>query len=183
MINQPSQVESATKPSGIQQLSQVDYPLGSVAGRQGGATEACTPGEGKKKQALDLQGLALGGDSWTRTNDPIDVNDVLCHSARFLKLQTDGILRLKPLKIRLPGTWPFSGQGCTCAFVHGALFLCVHRLPTGVHCAQGRNMALRLSILFQPPAQEFNIRRRFRLNMDDMRRIIRIGFRCIRRFS
>ena len=31
----------------------------------------------KKKQALDLQGLALGGDSWTRTNDPIDVNDVL----------------------------------------------------------------------------------------------------------
>ena len=28
-------------------------------------------------QALDLQGLALGGDSWTRTNDPIDVNDVL----------------------------------------------------------------------------------------------------------
>ena len=31
----------------------------------------------KKKQALDLQGLASGGDSWTRTNDPIDVNDVL----------------------------------------------------------------------------------------------------------
>ena len=29
------------------------------------------------KQALDLQGLASGGDSWTRTNDPIDVNDVL----------------------------------------------------------------------------------------------------------
>ena len=31
----------------------------------------------KKKQALDLQGLESGGDSWTRTNDPIDVNDVL----------------------------------------------------------------------------------------------------------
>ena len=31
----------------------------------------------KKKQALVDQGLALGGDSWTRTNDPIDVNDVL----------------------------------------------------------------------------------------------------------
>ena len=34
-------------------------------------------GRAKKKQALDLQGLASGGDSWTRTNDPIDVNDVL----------------------------------------------------------------------------------------------------------
>ena len=37
----------------------------------------------KKKQALDLQGLALGGDSWTRINDPIDVNDVLCLSGMF----------------------------------------------------------------------------------------------------
>ena len=27
-----------------------------------------TPGKSKKKQALDLQGLASGGDSWTRTN-------------------------------------------------------------------------------------------------------------------
>ena len=27
-------------------------------------------------EALDLQGLPSGGDSWTRTNDPIDVNDV-----------------------------------------------------------------------------------------------------------
>ena len=33
----------------------------------------------KKKilAALDFQGLRCGGDSWTRTNDPIDVNDVL----------------------------------------------------------------------------------------------------------
>ena len=31
----------------------------------------------KKVEALDLQGLPSGGDSWTRTNDPIDVNDVL----------------------------------------------------------------------------------------------------------
>ena len=34
------------------------------------------PGD-KKVEVLDLQGLPSGGDSWTRTNDPIDVNDVL----------------------------------------------------------------------------------------------------------
>ena len=34
------------------------------------------PGD-KKVEALDLQGLPSGGDRWTRTNDPIDVNDVL----------------------------------------------------------------------------------------------------------
>ena len=34
-------------------------------------------GGDKKVEALDLQGLPSGGDSWTRTNDPIDVNDVL----------------------------------------------------------------------------------------------------------
>ena len=34
-------------------------------------------GEAQKNEALDLQGLPSGGDSWTRTNDPIDVNDVL----------------------------------------------------------------------------------------------------------
>ena len=34
----------------------------------------------KKVEALDLQGLPSGGDSWTRTNDPIDVNDVLYHT-------------------------------------------------------------------------------------------------------
>ena len=37
---------------------------------------AVMPGD-KKAEALDLQGLPSGGDSWTRTNDPIDVNDVL----------------------------------------------------------------------------------------------------------
>ena len=34
-------------------------------------------GEWQKNEALELQGLRSGGDSWTRTNDPIDVNDVL----------------------------------------------------------------------------------------------------------
>ena len=36
-----------------------------------------TPGEGKKKRSLNSQASLGGGDSWTRTNDPIDVNDVL----------------------------------------------------------------------------------------------------------
>ena len=39
-------------------------------------------GGDKKVEALDLQGLPSGGDSWTRTNDPIDVNDVLCLCGR-----------------------------------------------------------------------------------------------------
>ena len=47
----------------------------------------CTPRQGKKKQALDLQGLALGGDSWTRTNDPIDVNDVHWATGQVVKLK------------------------------------------------------------------------------------------------
>ena len=34
-------------------------------------------------EALDLQGLLSGGDSWTRTNDPIDVNDVLSLCSMF----------------------------------------------------------------------------------------------------
>ena len=34
------------------------------------------PGD-KKVEVLDLQGLPSGGDSRTRTNGPIDVNDVL----------------------------------------------------------------------------------------------------------
>ena len=54
----------------------------------------------KKKQALDLQGLALGGDSWTRTNDPIDVNDVLCRAGRFFKLSDQGTRSRKALKIK-----------------------------------------------------------------------------------
>ena len=34
-------------------------------------------GGGKKKEKLDFSSFSTGGDSWTRTNDPIDVNDVL----------------------------------------------------------------------------------------------------------
>ena len=30
-----------------------------------------------KKKPLNFNGFRSGGDSWTRTNDPIDVNDVL----------------------------------------------------------------------------------------------------------
>ena len=41
----------------------------------------------KRKEALDLQGLALGGDSWTRTNDPIDVNDVHWATGQVVKLK------------------------------------------------------------------------------------------------
>ena len=29
------------------------------------------------KEKLDFSSFSCGGDSWTRTNDPIDVNDVL----------------------------------------------------------------------------------------------------------
>ena len=53
------------------------------------------PGD-KKVEALDLQGLPSGGDSWTRTNDPIDVNDVLyqlCYSPLFGNF-SDHILHL-----------------------------------------------------------------------------------------
>ena len=41
----------------------------------------------KKKEALDLQGLQSGGDSWTRTNDPIDVNDVHWATGQVVKLK------------------------------------------------------------------------------------------------
>jgi len=34
--------------------------------------------EAKRKRSLISQASLGGGDSWTRTNDPIDVNDVLC---------------------------------------------------------------------------------------------------------
>lgn len=34
----------------------------------------------KRKRSLIPQASLGGGDSWTRTNDPIDVNDVLCQS-------------------------------------------------------------------------------------------------------
>lgn len=42
------------------------------------------PGD-KKVEVLDLQGLPSGGDSWTRTNDPIDVNDVLSAPGSFVR--------------------------------------------------------------------------------------------------
>ena len=59
--------------------------------------QSCTPGYtttemSKKKQALDLQGLALGGDSWTRTNDPIDVNDVLYRLSHATMFRLPGSL-------------------------------------------------------------------------------------------
>ena len=43
------------------------------------------PGD-KKVEVLDLQGLPSGGDSWTRTNDPIDVNDVLCTPGKIYEM-------------------------------------------------------------------------------------------------
>ena len=50
----------------------------------------------KKKQALDLQGLASGGDSWTRTNDPIDVNDVLYRLSHATTFRLPGNLLKVP---------------------------------------------------------------------------------------
>ena len=49
-------------------------------------------------EALDLQGLPSGGDSWTRTNDPIDVNDVLYHHGRNYKPLSTGQQVSSPLK-------------------------------------------------------------------------------------
>ena len=42
-------------------------------------------------EALDLQGLPSGGDSWTRTNDPIDVNDVLYRLSHATTFRTLGL--------------------------------------------------------------------------------------------
>ena len=33
----------------------------------------------------------FGGDSWTRTNDPIDVNDVLCLGGKVCRKQMSGV--------------------------------------------------------------------------------------------
>ena len=54
---------------------------------------APSPGEkGKKKKALDLQGLSwVGGRNRTRTCDPIDVNDVLWAGGRVVKLLPSGV--------------------------------------------------------------------------------------------
>ena len=41
------------------------------------ASGVYTREKAKKVEVLDLQGLPCGGLYWTRTSDPIDVNDVL----------------------------------------------------------------------------------------------------------
>ena len=62
-LSQPDNVDSSCSPSCSYRRR---TPRGS------------TPrGEAQKNEALDLQGLRSGGDSWTRTNDPFDVNEVL----------------------------------------------------------------------------------------------------------
>ena len=38
-----------------------------------------------RKPSQDCPVRACGDDSWTRTNDPIDVNDVLCPCGRVIK--------------------------------------------------------------------------------------------------
>ena len=84
----------ATKPPDrvallVEQAVHIDdvYPL-----------RTCTPERAKKKQALDLQGLASGGDSWTRTNDPIDVNDVLYRLSHATLLGHPPILIILPVR-------------------------------------------------------------------------------------
>ena len=42
-------------------------------------------------EALDLQGLPGGGLYWTRTNDPIDVNDVLYRLSHATRAFVRGI--------------------------------------------------------------------------------------------
>ena len=48
-------------------------------------------GETQKSEALDLQGLRSGGDSWNRTNDPFDVNEVLCLGGKVCEKQMLGV--------------------------------------------------------------------------------------------
>ncbi len=64
------------------------------------------PGD-KKVEVLDLQGLPSGGDSWIRTNDPIDVNDVLCRAGMFFKLKAQGIRCREAWKIGISNSIPF----------------------------------------------------------------------------
>ena len=49
-----------------------------------------------RKKALPMTGGS--GDSWTRTNDPIDVNDVLSHHGRNYKPLSTGQQASGPLK-------------------------------------------------------------------------------------
>ena len=76
----------------------------------------------KKVEALDLQGLPSGGDSWTRTNDPIDVNDVLCSGGKAYRKQMLGVHVQKNVDI----------TGFPCFLLHppGVRRMGVHRVFT-----------------------------------------------------
>ena len=65
----------------------------------------------KRKRSLISQASLGGGDSWTRTNDPIDVNDVLSRTGRFFKPQTNGTRCRKPLKTGLFRRVPLPSPG------------------------------------------------------------------------
>ena len=104
-LSQPDNVDSSCSPSCSYRRR---TPRGS------------TPrGEGIKNEALDLQGLRSGGDSWTRTNDPFDVNDVLSRTGRFFKLSSNGTRCRKPLKIGLFRRVPFPSPGYTEGYTQG----------------------------------------------------------------
>ncbi len=51
-------------------------------------------GKSENEKTLDFQGFSLGGLYWTRTSDPIDVNDVLYQ----LSQQTITILVTLPVR-------------------------------------------------------------------------------------
>ena len=58
-------------------LVMLDQELTFRSHRRRVPLRVCTPERVKKKKPLIFNGFRFGGDSWTRTNDPIDVNDVL----------------------------------------------------------------------------------------------------------
>ena len=60
--------------------------------------QACTPSGGEIKEKLDFSSFSGGGLYWTRTSDPIDVNDVL-----YQLSQQTTFLGLKNLPLRTPG--------------------------------------------------------------------------------
>ena len=47
--------------------------------------------ECKRKEKPDFSSFSCGGDSWTRTNDPIDVNDVLYRLSHATMFRTLGL--------------------------------------------------------------------------------------------
>ena len=70
----------------------------------------CVPRNGgKKKEKPDFSSFSCGGDSWTRTNDPIDVNDVLSLTGSFLKLPDEGTNHEKQAPQRFDGIIARSG--------------------------------------------------------------------------